>query len=358
MLNVSRPSLGIEEELALRDCIKEGWVSYRGPKVSEFERKFAAYIGTDYAVACSSGTSALHLALLALGIGPGDEVIVPALTFIATANAVSYTGAKPVFVDSHINYWCMDPGDLESKITSKTCAIIPVHLYGHPCDMDQILSIARSYNLKIVEDCAESLGAEISLGKCGNLGDVGCFSFFANKIITCGEGGMCTTNDKTLADNMRIYGDHGTPGRPYGHDRIGYNYRLTSLQAAVGLAQLNKISDFLARRSLIRSWYDTYLPKGLVSMPEEPWAKSVNWIYTCLLNWGTDVEKVRSLLLKEGIETRPVFETLTNMPPYKSDEKFPMAFNYKVRGLSLPTYLDLTELDIIYICGSLKEALR
>ena len=308
----------------------------------------------------SNGTTALHLALVALGIGKGDKVIVPSLTFIAVANAVTYTGATPVFVDSDVQYWCMDPSKIEEKIDSVTKAIIVVHLYGHPCDMDKIKQIADRYKLLIIEDCAEAHGAEYKGKKVGSFGCISCFSFYGNKIMTTGEGGMCLTNDEALAEKMRILRDHGmNPTKKYWHDVIGFNYRMTNLQAALGVAQLNKIESLVNRKRQIAATYTNLLRNvpSVISAPEMPWAKSVFWLYSILVN-----KKVRNNVIqrleKEGIETRPFFYPITVLPPYKSCSVVtPVAEELSDSGLNLPSGFQLTNSQIKEIAECLLRCL-
>ncbi len=246
---VTNPFLDEYEIELLNECIISGWVSSGGPFVKKFESLVAEHTGTKYAVSCSSGTSGLHLALLANDIGPGDEVIVPTLTFIATANAVRYTGAKPVFVDSDINTWNIDPKLIKDSITSKTKAIMAVHLYGLPADMDSINQIAKDYNLLVIEDASEAQGAKYKNKMVGSLADMAVFSFFGNKIITTGEGGMIVTNDKYLAEKCRLLRDHGmSKERRYWHQVLGYNYRMTNMQAALGVAQMGKIEKIIEKK--------------------------------------------------------------------------------------------------------------
>jgi len=221
MIPVAEPSLGEEELNNVIEAVKSGWVSSKGKFIEEFEENFSSYCGRKYGVATSNGTVALQLALKALGIDKEDEVIVSDLTFIATANAITYCNAKPVFVDSHPDYWCIDPEKIEEKITSKTIAIIPVHLYGHPCDMDAIMDIAERHGLYVIEDAAEAHGAEYKGKKVGSFGDVSCFSFYGNKIITTGEGGICLTDNDELAESMKALRDHAMdPNRRYWHDVV------------------------------------------------------------------------------------------------------------------------------------------
>ncbi|MBC7334373.1 MAG: DegT/DnrJ/EryC1/StrS aminotransferase family protein, partial [Actinobacteria bacterium] len=256
MIPVLEPSIGKEEIRSVLKAVKSGWVSSKGEFIEKFEKKFADYHRVKEAVSTSNGTTALHLALKSLGIEKNDEVIVPVLTFAATANAVIYCNAKPVFVDIHPKYWCIDPQKIEEKITEKTRAIIPVHLYGHPCDMDWITDIAEDHGLYVVEDAAESHGAEYKGKKVGTFGDIACFSFYGNKIITTGEGGMCITNNEELAKEMRILRDHGMrPDKKYWHDKIGFNYRMTNLQAALGIVQLKKLDKFINKKRKIAKIY-------------------------------------------------------------------------------------------------------
>ena len=346
---VAEPYIGDEELKNVIEAVKSGWISSKGKFIEEFEREFARYCGVKYGVATANGTAALHLALKALGIGKGDEVIVPALTFVATANAVTYCNAKPVFVDSHPEYWCINPEKIEEKITPKTKAIIPVHLYGHPCDMDRIMEIARNHNLYVIEDAAEAHGAEYKGRKIGSFGDISCFSFYGNKMITTGEGGMCLTNNEELAERMRYLRDHAmSKNRRYWHETVGFNYRMTNLQAAIGVAQLKRLDEFIEKKRQIAKWYAEELKeleeKELVKLhPEMEWAKCVYWMYSILIE---DKAKVsRNELMKKlenmGIETRPFFVPMHLLPMYNSGEKLPIAEDLAERGLNLPSSASL-----------------
>jgi perosamine synthetase len=360
---VAEPDIGEEELRKVVEAVKSGWISSKGGFIEEFERGFANYIGMKYGVAVSNGTAALHLALVALGIGPGDEVIVPDLTFAATINAVLHTGAKPVIVDIHPEYWCMDPDKLEKAITPKTKAIIPVHLYGHPCDMGAIIEIASKHNLYIIEDVAEAHGAEYKGRKVGSFGHISCFSFYGNKIITTGEGGMCLTNDEELANKMRILRDHGmNPKKRYWHDVIGFNYRMTNLQAAIGLAQLSKIGRFIEKKRKIAKIYAEELSslEGILLHPEMPWAKCVYWLYSILIDserTGITRDELEEKLEEKGIETRKFFYPLHEMPIYKKYANFTYPVSSKVsqQGLNLPSSTKLSEEDVKYIAKTIKE---
>jgi perosamine synthetase len=354
---VAQPELGDEELQNVITAVKSGWVSSKGPFIEEFEKNFAKYIGTKFAVSASNGTTSLHLALLALGIGKADEVIVPSLDFISVANAVTYVGAKPVFVDSHPKYWCIDPSKI--KINKKTKAIIAVHLYGHPCDMDEITSIAKEHNIPIIEDCAEAHGAEYKGIKVGSFGEINCFSFFGNKIITTGEGGMCLTNNEELAGKMKILRDHGmNPQRRYWHDIIGYNYRMTNLQAALGVAQLKKINEFINKKRMIALEYNKLLQDvpGVILPPEMSWAKNVYWLYSILVN-----PPLRNNLIlyleNRGIESRPFFYPSHLMPPHRINFSLPVAEELSSRGINLPSGTPLSKDEIAEVVASLKCAL-
>ena len=351
MIPVYEPSLGAEERQNLLKAFDSGWISSKGEFIGEFEESFARYIGARHAVATSNGTTALHLALEALGVGAGDEVLVPTLTFVSTANAVSYTGAKPVFLEAHPDYWCIDPNKIKDKITKKTKAIIPVHLYGHPCDMDPILEIAEEHNLSMIEDAAEAHGAEYNGKKVGGFGDVNCFSFFGNKIITTGEGGMCLTDSEKIYKKMRILRDHGTnPGKHYWCDVRGFNYRMTNLQAAVGCAQVARIDELIKKKRGIAWEYNKILSglAGITIPPEESWAKNVYWLYSVLIEdgFGLSRDDVMKKLSRNGIESRPFFPPIHNFPMYNKKESFPLAEELSKKGINLPSSPKLTKEDV------------
>jgi perosamine synthetase len=352
VIRIAEPSLGAEELNNVVEAVQSGWISSQGKFIPEFEQKFARYCGAQYGVASSNGTVALHLALKALGVGKGDEVIVPALTFIATANAVTHSGAEPVLVDSHSSYWCMDPDCIEKSITKRTRAIIPVHLYGHPCDMEAISAIATRHNLYVIEDAAEAHGAALHGRKVGSFGHINCFSFYGNKIITTGEGGMCLTSDQDLAQRMRILRDHGaSPTRRYWHDVVGFNYRMTNLQAAVGSAQVDKLDNLIAQRRQISAWYDDafrhFAEIGAMRLPPRmPWAESVCWLYSILIEdaFGLTRDEIIQELGRQGIETRPFFYPLHVMPPYfRNSQAFPVAEDLARKGLSLPSSANVSQ---------------
>jgi len=358
MIPVAEPVLGEEELQNITKAVKSGWISSKGEFIEEFERNFSHYCDRKYGIATSNGTTALHLALKALGIGKDDEVIIPSLTFLAVANAVTYCNAKPVLVDIHPEYWCIDPSKIQEKISKKTRAVIPVHLYGNPCDMDAIQDIAQDKDLYVIEDAAEAHGAEYKGEKVGKFGDISCFSFYGNKIITTGEGGMCLTNNEELKNKMMILRDHGmNPQKRYWHDVIGFNYRMTNLQAAIGVAQLKKINKYISKKREIAYWYTEGLKnladQHLITLHPQPhWAKSVYWMYSIILEelLGISRDKFMKYLEKNGIETRPFFYPVYNMPPYeKNDESFTVTQYISPRGLNLPSSPNLDKKDIDYI---------
>lgn len=357
---VSKPKFDKREWENLKECIESSWISSAGHFINDFEEKFAEYCGTKYAISTCNGTAALHLALLGLGIGVGDEVIIPALTFVATANSVTYTGARPVFADIDSVAWTIDSTQVEKHITKKTKAIIAVHLYGYPADMSGLRRLADKHGLFLIEDAAEALGSSIrntNWKRAGSLGDVGCFSFYGNKIITTGEGGMITLNDKKLADKIRIFKNHGEKGaRKYYHPVVGYNFRMTNLQAAVGLAQLQKINKFLKLRKEIDKLYRKYLKDipGIKFPPDDSEdLQGVCWLFSVLIN---NRDRLMKYLYSEGIETRPFFVPMHKLPMYKSRNRFPVAERVSKTGLNLPTFADMTEKQVAYIAKCIKSS--
>lgn len=351
------------EKKYVNECMESGWISSAGKFVELFEKKFAEFCNVRHAVACCNGTVALHLALLALGVERNDEVIVPTLTFVATPNAVSYCGAKPIFVDSEIETWNLDPKLVEAAITPRTKGIIAVHLYGHPAKMDELKRIAERHKLFLLEDAAEAHGAFCNGKIVGSIGDAAAFSFYANKIITTGEGGMFVTDNDELAEYARLlHGQGMDANRRYWHPVIGYNYRMTNLSAAVGLAQLEKIDEQIHLREKIAELYRERLEglKGIELQTEQTWASHVYWMFNVILDpefWQTR-DEIMNYLGEKGIETRPLFYPGHILPPYvgSTDERtFPVAENLSANGISLPTWTGLSEEKIDYICDKLKN---
>jgi len=362
---VSEPNLKGKELEYITDVVKSTWISSTGKYINEFEKMFAEYTGVNYAISVSNGTVALHLALLALNIGPGDEVIVPNLTYIATANSVTYVGATPVFADSEKDTWNIDPKSIERLITKKTRAIIPVHLYGNPCNMNAILKIAKTNNLFVIEDAAEALGSEYFGQKTGSFGDISTFSFYGNKTITTGEGGMVVTKDSEMANKLRILKGQGmNPNKRYWFDIIGYNYRMTNMQAALGCAQMERVDELVKAKRNIAQLYDKYLMDipNIIIPTEKFHTINTYWMYSIILNnYSREKrEKFREELEKLGIETRPFFYLITEMPPYSryKNSECKVAKLLADKGLNLPSSTLLKKEKIEYICGKVKKCLE
>jgi perosamine synthetase len=364
---VAGASLVGNEKAYVMDCLQSTWISSTGKYVEQFEAAFKDFCHVRHAISCCNGTAALHLALMALGVRPGDEVIVPTLTFVATANAVTYCRGRPVFVDSEPETWNMDPGLIEAAVTPRTKGIIVVHLYGHPADMDRILSVAQRHGLFVLEDAAESHGAEYNGRKVGSIGDVATFSFYGNKTLTTGEGGMVVTNDDAVANRVRqLRGQGMDSNRRYWFPVIGYNYRMTNIAAAIGLAQLEKAEWHLQRRLEVARWYREQLRGGgseIAWQSEQEWARHVYWMFTILLgdNIQFSRDEVMAHLQEHGIETRPVFYPIHTLPPYLDlcqRGSFPVADRIARRGISLPTWAGLNREDVHYVCDTLLEYLK
>lgn len=365
-ISIAEPVFNGNEKKYLMECIDTGWVSANGRFINEFQEKFAEYNGSKYAIACCNGTVTLMLIMKALNIGPGDEVIMPTLTYVATANAVANCGAKPVFVDSDPNTWNVDPNAIEAAITHHTKAIIPVHLYGLACDMDAIMDISWRYGIPVIEDAAEAHGAVWNGKKVGSIGKVGSFSFFGNKIITCGEGGMILTNDDDLYQRMTLLRSQGVdPNKRYWHVIRGYNFRMTNMQAAIGLGQLENIAWHIAERRRVANTYKRLFEEKLgdyvlmqkVSSPEN----HVYWMTSILLS--NKVKKSRDEIMAEmenrNIEMRPLFYPMHIMPVYRDRSlHLPVAERLSERGINLPSHSKLDEEKLNYIVDSLKESIE
>lgn len=348
-------TLGGNEQLYVMDCLRLGQLSMGG-YVRLFEQKFAAYLGVKHAVAVCNGTAALHLALKVADVGPGDEVIVPALTFVATANAVAYCGATPVVVDVEPDTWCMDPVDVVRAMSWRTKAILPVHLYGVPAAMDPIRQIADGAHIPVIEDAAEALGAECGGVLVGGLGDMACFSFYGNKTITTGEGGMVVTNDDHLADRLRLLRGQAQTKMRYWHEEIGFNYRMTEMQAAVGVGQLENIDLFLSHRRRVMATYRERLPELLFQKIHAGDAHGA-WATAVLLPDSADRDEVIDAMAARGVETRPVFYPVDALPMYRPPHN-PVATLVAKQGIVLPTYPGLSDEAIQYVCETLREALN
>lgn len=361
-LAIAQPQLNGKELDYLLDGFLSTWISSTGKYVTEFEDKFSDYCGVHYGVATSNGTTALHLALVTLGIGKGDEVIVPDITFAATINAVLYTGATPVIVDIEEDGWCIDPDEIEKAITEKTKAIIPVHIYGQPCDMKRIMDIAKKNNLYVVEDCAEAHGAMFAGKKVGSFGDIGCFSFFGNKVITTGEGGMCITNNQELDKKMRIYRDHGmSKERKYYHEVIGYNYRMTNLQAAIGVAQLENIENTLEWRETLENAYRNRLSEieGVeLQRNDLPERKKIAWLVTAYVSDEKKRDACMKAMVDMNIDARPFFIPLSEMEIYK-EYVFSNRVSTRISkcGFNLPTSYVVGDKEIDRVIAAIKTAI-
>ena len=356
---ISRPSITQKEIDYVTDAVKSGWVSSLGKYVEKFEKTFCEYCDTKYALTTANGTVALHLALAALGINQEDEVIVPDFTFVATANAVKYLGAKVITVDIDEETYCISPKAIEKAITSKTKAIVPVHLYGHPANMDEINKIAKNNNVFVIEDAAEAHGAEINGEKVGGLGEAGIFSLYGNKIITSGEGGIITTNNHILYEKMKYLRDQAMSyEKRYWHTEIGFNYRMTNLQAALVLAQLERINIILEKKFEIFSWYHNYLKNisGIKLNPKLDNYKNVYWVICIeLLNFSeNERDTLMAKLNEKHIDSRPYFYPISEMPMYSSVDT-PVTKLISKRGINLPSYYDITQDQVIYICKELKK---
>lgn len=353
---ILEPLLGGNELEYVTECIKTNWISSQGKYVQQFEDEVKRYTGSKYALAVSNGTVALHLALVSLGVGAGDEVIVPDITFGATLNAIILAGAKPVLIDVDKKTWNLSVELLKKHITAKTKAIMPVHLYGVPCDMKEIMTIAKKNNILVIEDCAEALGSSINDKHVGTFGNIGTFSFFGNKVITCGEGGAVIFNNEAVYNKAKILRDHGmTPGKRYWHDVVGFNYRLTNLQAAVGCAQFEQLVKFREKRKQIFSWYEKYLLKsGYFDVQTlGDGYESSYWLFTVQLKDHSLIARddLMDKLAKIGIDTRPVFYPMSTMPPFLQYDKHltGISEHISLNGISLPTSVYLNEDEVVSI---------
>jgi len=364
---VYEPLLSGNEEKYLLDCVRTAWISSQGSYITKFEEGFCDYFNTPAALSTSNGTVALHLALLALGIGKGDEVIVPDLTFAASVNAIVYTGAKPVLVDIDKSTLNLNINEIEAKISSNTKAIMPVHLYGNPCDMNAIIKLAEKYDLLIIEDAAESFGAKYSNKYVGTFGHVSCFSFYGNKTITTGEGGMILFRDKKVAEKAKILRDHGqAEEKRYWHNEIGFNYRMTNMQAAIGLAQLEKADEIIEQKIRLAKNYISQLKDipGIECIKTTKCGLNTYWLNTIIVDedmYGHNRDQLAIHLKQHNIDSRPVFYPMHQMPPYihyaKSDS-FPVSEFISANGISLPSSLKVSESDVMYICKIIRNFAR
>jgi perosamine synthetase len=360
VIPVYRPDLSGNERAYVLNCVDSTWISSLGAYINNFEAAIARITGAQHATAVCNGTVALHLPLHCMGIGPGDEVIVPAFTYIASVNTIAQTGATPVFVESRAGDWLLDPEDVERRITTRTKAIMPVHLYGGACDMPGIMEIARRRSVRVLEDAAEALGTTLHGRHVGTFGDAGTFSFFGNKTITTGEGGMVVTNDDDLAAQLRVVKGQGQSlTRRYWHDVLGFNYRMTNICAAIGLAQTERLPQIItAKKRLAQFYKDTLAALPVTFQAPTDGVESADWLVSLLLPVGTDRDRLMADMQEAGVETRPVFFPAHHMPMYRQDLHFPVAEDIAARGISLPSFPALTEDELGRVCEALKAALQ
>ena len=365
IIPVCEPTLGGNELKYVTQAVETNWISSAGSFIRDFEARFAEFCGVKYGIACANGTVAMHLAMATLGLEADDEVIIPTFTMIATANAVTYCGAKPVLVDMEPEYWQMDLNSVEAKITPRTKAIVPVHIYGHPTDMDPLRELAAKHGIMVIEDSAEAHGAEYKGRRAGSLGDAAGFSFYGNKIITTGEGGMVTTDNRQIAQLAWNLRDHAfSHERHFWHKFVGFNYRMTNLQAAVGLAQVEQLESFVAARRRNAADYTRLLRAvpGIRTPAEAPWAKNVYWMYGITVDeaaYGMNRDQLRKVLADNGIETRTFFIPMHCQPVYWQQykgERYPVAEDLCRRGFYLPSASSLTLAEIEYVTDVIRQA--
>lgn len=356
---IYKTTLSGREANYVRDCLRSGWISSRGKFVNRFEKSFAEFIDGGYATSVSNGTVALHLALHTFGIGPGDEVIVPTLTYVATVNAISIVGATPVFVDSEQQTWNIDCSKIESKITKNTKAILVVHLYGAMCDMNSLKKICRKHNLFLIEDAAEAFGSKFNGKHAGTFGNIATFSFFGNKTITTGEGGMVVSHNKKILKKAAFLKSQAVSSkREYWHTEIGFNYRMTNICAAIGLAQLERAQQILYKKRQIAEQYIQYLSQLGVTFQQEPINSYHSyWMVSVLFKNRSTRDYIREKLKQKSIETRPLFYPAHRMPVHSKSQKLSVAEDISSRGLNLPSWPDLNKSDIKAICGIIRNCL-
>lgn len=341
-IELDAPNVGALEKKYLNQCIDSTFVSTFGPFTTEFEEKFAQYIGIKYAISTQSGTAAIHLSLIELGIGPGDEVIAPVTTFIATVNPIVYVGATPVFVDIDVKTWNIDPVEIRKAITDKTKAIMPVHLYGNPCDMDAIMTISEEFNIPVIEDATESLGATYKGKKTGVFGKFSAFSFNGNKVITTGGGGMITTDDKEAYEHIKFLVNQARDvSKGYYHPEIGYNYRMTNLEASMGLAQLERLPEFLKKKREFKEFYQSFFDHNpeIALQKEYEECNSSWWMSSILINNRKQIPDIQKKLKENGVPSRRIFVPIVEFPPYEKYRKgnYRNAYYIYEHGLNLPS---------------------
>jgi perosamine synthetase len=358
---VYQPDLSGNERAYVLECLDSTWISSKGRFIGEFESAFARQVGAAHAISVCNGTVALHLALAGLGIGPGDEVLVPTLTYVASVNAIRYVGATPVFVDALPDTWQMDPAAARASVTARTRAVLAVHLYGGACDLAALSSLCAERELHLVEDCAEGIGTRHGGRHVGVAGAVGTFSFFGNKTLTTGEGGMLVCADPALAENLRrLRGQGLVPGCEYWHDRVGYNYRMTNICAAIGLAQIERIDEILERkRALAALYHDALRGSGLEFQHFDAATEPGHWMVSVLAKDAAQRARLREALAAAGVETRPLFAPVHRMPMYAAPgAEFPVADDLAARGINLPSWHRLDEAQVAFIASIVRGALE
>lgn len=357
MIPVYQPFLGGREKEYVNQCLDSTWISSRGEFISRFESEFARYIGAEHATTVSNGTVALHLAMAALGLGPGDEVIVPTLTYVASVNTIMQTGASVVYAESLADTWNVSVSDIRSRITPKTKAVMVVHLYGLACDMDEVVALCKEHNLLLIEDCAEAFGSLYKGQHVGTFGDVATFSFFGNKTITTGEGGMVVSKYKDVHERACHLKSQGvSKTREYWHDELAFNYRMTNICAAIGLAQLERADEIIALKRQIADWYREALEGLPLQMhAEQPGTRHSYWMCSVLLDDPSQRQALRDHLKSKGIETRPLFAPAHNMPHCKTNETFPVAQNLSSRGMNLPSYPTLSREQVQQVVEEIRS---
>jgi perosamine synthetase len=370
MIPVNEPVIGEKEKAYVAECLDTGWISSGGRFIPEFEKGFANYCGRKFGIAVNNGTNALIAALRALNLPKGSKVIIPTFTIISCALACIYNDLVPVFVDSEPETGNMDLTKIEEKIDDKTKALMAVHIYGHPLDMDKITQLTRKYSLYVIEDFAEAIGSQYRKKQCGGFGDISCASFYSNKTITTGEGGMCLTDSEGIRDKLQAVRNLCfLPHKRFFHEELGYNFRITNIQAAIGLAQLERIDDHVKKKIAIARAYQRLLKepekKGILRLPKEkPWVKSIFWMYGVVLNKKTGImaESIQKQLAEKGIQTRPFFYPLHLQPvfqsmPWYKKESLPVSEELYDYGFYLPSGLTLKREEIEEVAAALKEIL-
>jgi len=365
MILTAGPSITQLEIDYVNDAVKNGWNNNWNSYLIKLEEGFKEKFNFKHALLTSSCTGAMHMAIRALGIGPGDEVIVPELTWVATATVVNYVGATPIFVDVDKHTWTIDPESYKNAITKKTKAVMPVHLYGHPAKMDEIMAISKEHNIRIIEDAAPAIGATANDQYCGTFGDVSAFSFQGAKMMVTGEGGILLTNDDAVFANVKQFSEHGRskdPDNTFWIETIGYKYKMSNIQAALGLAQFERIDELIEKKRLIFSWYEEFLNglEGVSLNREADWAKSIYWMTSIMLNQDFSISRnqLMTKLKEDGIDSRPVFPTISKYPMWKSDCHNPNAIAISENSINLPSGHNLTKKEVNYVCESIIKNLN